>query len=144
MFVGVIRLESMKKIFIIVLFLCQLISCELFYKSLIVSHCSGPSLRVKPNNLSEGRVGEVYLIQLIIENSRVAVKDIRIKGAMAKGLELLHEKESNLIRIQGVPELAGEYEFTLTVSTYGTQCVGQVVEQSFRHIIKLATPKTKI
>lgn len=100
--------------------------------------CSTP-LQFVPNQLPEGKLGQAYNAEILIQQEKTPVGEISIKtGQLPKGLNFSYHKEKreNFAVIQGTPEERGTFPITLNAWCYGTNFAGQQGEQSYELLIK--------
>jgi hypothetical protein len=57
-------------------------------------------------------------------------------GELPPGLTLHYEENASTAQISGVPEKAGEYEFTVRALCYGTNVSGQTGEHPYRLLVR--------
>ena len=92
----------------------------------------GGDLEFSPDQLPEARVGENYRAKITVDNNDTPVFRMFVdQGTLPEGLQLVYEENADNAVIQGVPEGAGEFEFTIEALCYGTNKNGQAGEQSY-------------
>lgn len=122
----------------LVFFCISVTSCELMYKAALVSSCAmRPAIKIQPKDLLAGNKNRYYLAKIKAINASTPIASVNISsGRLAKGLHIVHKKDNHHFHIEGIPQEEGEFAFTLAVSAYGTQCVGQSGKQNYRMIIR--------
>jgi hypothetical protein len=105
----------------------------------VLSACQtpGPSLDFSPRELPDAQVGQSYEVIITVSRSETPVSRISVDSAeLPPGLTLLHEEGVSTAVVRGVPERAGEYEFTVHANCYSTNVVGQAGEQRYTLLVK--------
>jgi hypothetical protein len=106
---------------------------------MLVLGCRGssPPLAFSPPELPEARVGQPYEATIAVSGNHTPVFLISVDSAeLPPGLTLHYEDGASSAEINGVPENAGQYEFTVHASCYGTNVSGQTGERRYRLLVK--------
>ncbi|MFB6345604.1 MAG: hypothetical protein ABEK50_07520 [bacterium] len=93
-----------------------------------------------PRALPDATAGESYEVNLHLRGQNSPLNSFRlVEGGLPEGLRLrpdtenpaLEAGQNRTIQIVGVPKVAGTFNFTLAVSTFGTQKHGISLRQTF-------------
>jgi len=89
-----------------------------------------PPLVISPSELPDARVGQSYEVTITVSGDQTPVYTIAVDSAeLPPGLALHYEEGANTATIEGVPEEAGTFEFTVKATCLGTMVNGQTGEQ---------------
>ena len=115
----------------------RLLPLALLFVVLLACSCTSAPLAFSPTELPEAQVGEPYEVTIAISGNHTPVFLISVEGEeLPPGLTLHYQDNASTAEIKGVPEEAGEFEFTLRASCYGTNVSGQTGEQRYRLLVK--------
>jgi hypothetical protein len=99
--------------------------------------CTGTPLAFSPTELPEAQVGQPYEVTIAISGNHTPVFIISVDSEeLPPGLTLHYEDNASTAEIKGVPEKAGEFDFTVRASCYGTNVSGQTGERHYRLLVK--------
>ncbi len=95
------------------------------------------SLMFSPSELPEAQVGQPYQATITITGNETPVFSIVIdSGELPPGLKLVYEEVDDTAKIEGTPEEAGEFEFTVHAYCFGTNVSGQTGEQHYKLVVR--------
>ena len=126
------------------LLLCGLLltlsGCQMLYTPMVRLSCATqPSLELQPDTLPPAQQSQPYHVVIRIPDSVTPVASVSLEsGELPDGVELIvtEAPDDNLsqpgIRLAGIAEEAGVFDFTLAVRAYGSQCTGQSGRQAYR------------
>lgn len=108
--------------------------CQLSYVLMLSASCAvRPKLSIKPWQLPNAVIGTHYRVKLHARGNETPIAGIQITaGKLPQGMTLVHRQSDDLIIIEGIAHQKGEFNFTVSLNAYGTQCVGQHGEQVFK------------
>ena len=112
-----------------------LASCETAMLGNVLVGCAmRPTPEFMPKDLPVAKVGSAYDVRFDVINASTPVGRILDdpENPLPKGLNIVHIEREKYGFIRGVPEQAGTYKVLLYASTFGTQCVGQYAEITYR------------
>lgn len=90
------------------------------------------ALIISPDWMSDGQVGIPYEVTISISQNSTPANDIYVSdGALPPGLELVYIQAQDNATISGTPSEAGTFEFTISVSCFGTNQAGQSGEKQY-------------
>lgn len=99
-------------------------------------------LKIEPASLPDGEVGAAYEVEIRVSDAVTPVNSMSIpNGALPPGLELEFPLEDpgddrNRAMIRGIPEEAGTYTFTVSVSCFATMVSGQTGQREYVIVVK--------
>lgn len=99
-------------------------------------------LKIEPASMPDGEVGAAYEVEIRVSDAVTPVTSMSIpNGALPPGLELEFPLEDpgddrNRAMIRGVPEEAGTYTFTVSVSCFATMVSGQTGQREYVIVVK--------
>jgi hypothetical protein len=95
--------------------------------------CTSARLVFSPPALPDARVGQPYEATIAVSGNHTPVFLIAVDSEqLPPGLTLQYEHNASTAEIRGVPEQAGEFEFTVRATCYGTNVSGQTGEQRYK------------
>lgn len=98
---------------------------------------TGSSLIFSPSELPEAQVGRPYQATITVSGNETPVFSIVIgSGELPPGLLLAYQENDSTAIIEGTPEEAGEFRFTIQAYCYGTNVSGQTGEQRYELLVK--------
>ncbi|WP_347900571.1 hypothetical protein [Pseudomonas purpurea] len=109
----------------------MLSGCEL----IMIATCAGrPDIEIQPGNLPVANAGQPYYVRLEVPDTRSPVSGFYVDPAMPlpQGLELVYLEQTNQAQIQGTPTIPGVYNVSVYTSSYGTQCIGQSAQRTYK------------
>lgn len=96
-----------------------------------------PPLDFSPHELPEAQVGQAYEATIAVSGNETPVFLIAVEsGELPPGLTLQYEEDAGTAAVIGVPERAGEYEFTVYAACCGTNVSGQAGEQRYTLLVE--------
>lgn len=99
-------------------------------------------LKIEPASMPDGEVGAAYEVEIRVSDAVTPVNSMSIpNGALPPGLELEFPLEDpsddrNRATIRGIPEEAGTYRFTVSVSCFATMVSGQTGQREYVIVVK--------
>jgi hypothetical protein len=94
-------------------------------------------LAFSPTELPEAQVGQPYEVTIAISGNHTPVFLISVDSEeLPPGLTLRYEENASTAQIEGVPEKAGSFEFTVRALCYGTNVSGQTGERRYTLLVK--------
>jgi hypothetical protein len=114
-----------------------LLPLALLFVVLLACRCTSPPLAFSPPELPEAQVGQPYEATITVSGNHTPVFLISVDSEeLPPGLTLHYEDNASTAEIKGVPEKAGEFEFTVRAYCYGTNVSGQTGERRYRLLVK--------
>ena len=96
-----------------------------------------PSLTFSPLELPNAHVGQAYEVTISVSDNETPVFLMSVDSeGLPPGLTLQYTEHEDRARIEGVPEKAGEFEFTVSAYCLGTMRSGQTDEQRYVLLVK--------
>ena len=96
-----------------------------------------PPLAFSPSELPDARVGQAYEVTISVSDNETPVFSMSADSeGLPPGLTLQYTEYEDKARIEGVPEEAGEFEFTVSASCLGTMKNGQTGEHRYVLLVK--------
>ena len=96
-----------------------------------------PPLAFSPLELPDAHVGQAYEVTISVSDNETPVFSMSVDSErLPPGLTLQYAEHEHKARIEGVPEKAGEFEFTVNASCLGTMRNGQTGEQRYMLLVK--------
>jgi hypothetical protein len=115
----------------------RLVPLALLFMVVLACPCTGAPLAFSPTELPEAQVGQPYEVTIAISGNHTPVFIISVDSEeLPPGLTLHYEDNASTAEIKGVPEKAGEFDFTVRASCYGTNVSGQTGERHYRLLVK--------
>ena len=115
----------------------RLLPLALLFVVLLACSCTSAPLAFSPPELPEAQVGQPYEATITVSGNHTPVFLISVDSEeLPPGLTLHYQDNASTAEIKGVPEKAGEFEFTVRASCYGTNVSGQTGEQRYRLLVK--------
>jgi hypothetical protein len=115
----------------------RLLPLALVFIVVLACTCTSAPLAFSPTELPEATVGQPYEVTITISGNHTPVFLISVDNVeLPPGLTLQHEHNASTAQIRGVPEQAGEFEFTVNATCYGTNVSGQTGEHRYRLLVK--------
>jgi hypothetical protein len=94
-------------------------------------------LLFSPLELPEAHVGQPYEVTITVSGNETPLGSISVNDAeLPLGLTLRYEEDEYIAIIEGVPEKAGEFEFTVSAWCLGTNVNGQTGEKRYLLLVK--------
>ena len=99
-------------------------------------------LKIEPASLPDGEVGAAYEAEIRVSDAVTPVNSMSASyGTLPPGLELEFPLEDpgddrNRAMIRGIPEEAGTYTFTVSVSCFATMVSGQTGQREYVIVVK--------
>jgi hypothetical protein len=105
--------------------------------------CNGVSrpvvpLEFEPDTLPYAQIGTLYETEIYVSQNDTAVAHFQIiNGALPAGLKLVEGEEANTAKINGMPEEAGAFIFTVSVWCYPQRFhQGQSGEKEYKIVVE--------
>jgi len=115
----------------------RLLPLALLFIVVLACPCTSAPLAFSPPELPEAQVGQPYEATIAVSGNHTPVFLISVDGEeLPPGLTLHYEDNASTAEIKGVPEKAGEFEFTVRASCYGTNVSGQTGERRYTLLVK--------
>jgi len=115
----------------------RLLPLALLFMVVLACRCTGAPLAFSPPELPEAQVGQPYEATITVSGNHTPVFLISVDSEeLPPGLTLHYEDNASTAEIKGVPEKAGEFEFTVRAYCYGTNVSGQTGERRYRLLVK--------
>lgn len=115
----------------------RLLPLALLFIVVLACSCTSAPLAFSPTELPEAQVGQPYEVTIAISGNHTPVFLISVEGEeLPPGLTLHYEANASTAEIKGIPEQAGEFDFTVRASCYGTNVSGQTGERRYRLLVK--------
>jgi hypothetical protein len=115
----------------------RLLLLVMLFGAALACRTTRPPLVFSPRELPEAQVGRAYEATIAVSGNETPVFLISVESEeLPPGLTLEYEENASTAAVIGVPERAGEYEFTVHASCYGTSVSGQTGEQRYRLLVK--------
>ena len=94
-------------------------------------------LTISPAELPEATTGQPYQATITVTGNRTPVGHIGIEsGALPTGLEIQYKQIENTAVIEGTPQKAGTFKFTVGTWCMGTNQPGQTAHQDYELVVK--------
>jgi hypothetical protein len=106
------------------------ISCHGFSRPVV-------PLKFEPDTLPDAQIGALYETEIHVSQNDTAVAHFQvINGALPAGLKLIEGEEANTAKINGTPEEAGTFTFTVSVWCYPQRFhQGQSGEMEYKIVV---------
>ncbi len=94
-------------------------------------------LTISPTELPEATTGQPYQAAITVTGNRTPVGYIGIEsGTLPAGLEIQYQQIENTAVIEGTPEEAGTFNFTVDTWCMGTNQPGQTAHKDYELVVK--------
>jgi hypothetical protein len=115
----------------------RVLPLALLFIVVLACSCASAPLAFSPTELPDAQVGQAYEATITVSGNHTPVFLISVDSEeLPPGLTLHYEDNASTAEIKGVPEKAGEFEFTVRASCYGTNVSGQTGERGYRLLVK--------
>jgi hypothetical protein len=121
------------KLLLFLILLLLLTACEVSIGDHVWIRYTG--LIFSPTELENAKVGQPYQAKITVSNNDTPV--FKINGVdLPQGFSLEYEELASTAYLIGVPEVAGEYQFTIRASCLGTNKNGQTGNQLYQLVVE--------
>lgn len=94
-------------------------------------------LTISPASLPEAIAGQPYTATITVTGNRTPVGYIGVEsGALPTGLEIRYKQIENTALIEGTPQKAGSFKFTVNTWCMGTNSPGQTRRINYELVVK--------